>query len=444
MKDECPMAGVLMAGWRDFGVDAARFRRYSDGFATEVTARLAGKNSSLMMLPAFVGRPTRHERGAFLSLDFGGTNVRVAEVMLDGSGSVTMGRMRRVSLKNPAEGHDYTRAEVQVTELFDYLAKQVAFFHDGTPKNLGHSFSFASRQTSLAHASLAGWSKEIRVGGVAGQDIGELLSAALGRQDIFNIRPVAVVNDTTATLLAAAYARPDADLGSVCGTGHNTCCYEPLGNDSRKVMAFNAESGGFDRLDFTAVDDALDGESGHPGKQRLEKMVAGRYLGELTRRMLWEGRGNCGSGLIGNCGPFRTVDGISSKDAALFAGDETDELENIRHWLGEQAPGIANTAAERRFVKEVTVLVVQRAANLVAATYDGFLKRIDPAKTGTHAIGINGSLYEKMPGFACGIKTALRDKGGWEEGQVDLQVMDEAPLVGAAIAAAMAAAGGGI
>ncbi len=440
MAEECKMAEALLSGWQDFAISQEQFRHIADDFAAEISAGIAGQASSLMMLPAFVGRPSGRERGGFLSLDFGGTNVRVAEVTLNGAGGAAIGEIHRAPLNNPAKNYDFTRPEVHITELFDFLARQVALFDDGSPKILGHSFSFASRQTSLGRAALVGWTKEIRVRGVDGQDINTLLAEAFARQGCSNIQPVAVVNDTTATLLAASYAEPDADLGSVCGTGHNTCYYEPNAACTGGVMAYNAESGGFDRLRFTVVDDQLDAASDHPGKQRLEKMVSGRYLGEVARRVLWTGHGSCGLEFIGQCDALRKPYGLSSQDVSLFIGDTTEELEHIKRWLEAVAPNASTTTAERHFIREVAVLAANRSATLAAATYAGFLQRIDPGKSKKHCIGINGSLYEKMPGFAGSIKKALQDKGGWGGSQLNFLVVDEAPLVGAAIAAALATA----
>ena len=439
MERECPMAEVLIKGWRDFTVSQQQFQRIAADFAAEIATALAGKASSLMMLPAFVGRPTGHERGDFLSLDFGGTHVRVAEVSLDGAGKATIGNTHKVSLNSPSEGYDFTRPEVHVTELFAFLARQVALFNDGTPKTLGHSFSFASKQISLGRAALVGWTKEIRVGGVNGQDINTLLAESLGRQNCKNIRPVAVINDTTATLLSTAYGMPETNLGSVCGTGHNTCFFEADAQYPGGVMAYNAESGGFDRLRFTSLDDELDAASDYPGRQRLEKMVSGRYLGEVTRRLIWGARGDCGMRFVNQCGAFRTPDGLTSQDVAVFISDETGELEHIEQWIRQKAPEASTTKSHRHFIKEVAELAADRAATLVAATYAGFLQRIDPEKKKNHGIGVNGSLYEKMPGFAGSIRKALQDKGGWNGAQLNFPVVDEAPLVGAAIAAAMAA-----
>ena len=175
---------------------------------------------------------------------------------------------------------------------------------------------------------------------------------------------------------------------------------------------------------------------------RLEKMVAGRYLGELTRRILWAGRSECGMSFVEECEAFRKADGLSSVDVAIFVGDGTANLDAIDSWLKMRIPEVPVGLSERYFIKAVAEMVTGRSAALIAASYAGFLRRMDPERKCNHVVGINGSLYEKMPGFAAGIQAALEKQGGWTPGQVSFFLVNEAPLVGAAIAAAMAKEGG--
>ena len=71
---------------RTFAVSTARLRIMMEAFRGEMRRGLNGKPSSLRMLPAYVDRPTGRERGTFLALDLGGTNVRVLQVDLPGDG----------------------------------------------------------------------------------------------------------------------------------------------------------------------------------------------------------------------------------------------------------------------------------------------------------------------------------------------------------------------
>ncbi len=443
MAEDCKMSQVLLEGWKEFSLSLDQFRQISEDFAAAMESGLNRQPSSLQMLPAFVGRPTGNETGAFLALDFGGTNVRVAEVELSGTGKTMIKKMHKVSLKNEKEGYDYTGANIHVEELFAFIAQQVALVASGREQFLGHSFSYASNQTALGRANFAGWTKEIKITGLAKQDINDLLSQALHRQNIDTIYPVAILNDTTATLLTAAYARPEADMGSVCGTGHNTCYYEehPRHGDINQMMAYNAESGGFDRLPFSSFDLQLDAASESPGQQRLEKMVAGRYLGELTRIILCSAQSECGINFVEECAQLQRVDALSSIDVAKCVGDTTNNLEEINGWFMARMPNFSVSSAERHFVKAVAQMVVDRSATLIAASYAGFLRRMDPHRKKRHIIGINGSLYEKMPGFAERIQLVLSKQSGWNTEQLSFFVVNEAPVIGAAIAAAIAEAG---
>jgi hexokinase len=444
MTTECNMAGALMEAWREFSISPQQFQQIAADFAVTLEDGLCGRPSPLQMLPGFVGRPCGEETGRYLALDFGGTNVRVAVVELCGGGRTRIEKLHKVSLRDQAAGYDYTAANVQLGELFDFIARQVALVADGGEQLLGHSFSYGGKQTAIGRADFIGWTKEIKVSGIAGQDINATLAAALARQTLAAVRPVAVLNDTVATLLTAAYAMPAADMGSVCGTGQNSCYYEkqPRHGDRSREMAYNAESGGFDRLPFSRFDNELDAASEIPGRQRMEKMVAGRYLGELARRILWEGRGECGMQFVERYPVFAQIDGLTSQDLAVFAGDDSKTLSTIEAWLSQHCPFSGDSLAERHFIKAVAELVIERSATLVAASYAGFLLRLDPAKKQSHLIGVNGSLYEKMPGFAATISRQLEQCGGWPTGQVEFLVVDEAPLRGAAIAAAMAQAEG--
>ena len=78
------------------------------------------------------------------------------------------------------------------------------------------------------------------------------------------------------------------NIGCIYATGHNTCYLEPFADKAEQPMILNLESGGFNRLAPGRFDVALDERSEKPGEQRLEKMVSGRYMGELFGMALAE------------------------------------------------------------------------------------------------------------------------------------------------------------
>ncbi|MDD3260231.1 MAG: hypothetical protein PHN97_12370, partial [Smithellaceae bacterium] len=69
-----------------FSFSPSDAQRAAVRFHEEMRRGLDGQTSSLRMLPSYVGRPTGTEKGQFLALDLGGTNLRVLAVRLDGRG----------------------------------------------------------------------------------------------------------------------------------------------------------------------------------------------------------------------------------------------------------------------------------------------------------------------------------------------------------------------
>lgn len=379
-----------------FTLSATQARDIAGAFAAAMDDGLAGRPSSLKMLPSYLSLPTGDERGVYLALDFGGSNVRVQEVELLGGGRWHIRRHTAAPLRDPAGAYDHTVATATAEELFAFIAGQIAAVADpGTDYLLGHTFSFPCRQTDASHAELLSWTKEIKTAGVEGREVNGLLAAALERRGLGRIKPVAVINDTVGTLLAAAYCDLAADIAAICGTGHNTCYY-----DASRAMIINMESGNFDRLPLTPWDDALDAASERPGAQRLEKAVAGRYLGELVRRVA--------AGLGHEAGPPLTL--------------ATEAL---------VGPGVPAP------LREIAAAVFTRSARLVAATFGGVLASVDPAMSRRHTIAVDGSLYEKTPGYPAALAAALAEILGAKADLVSLRLVKDGSGAGAAIAAAV-------
>ena len=79
-KMKHPKNDILRQIEGEFAVSAVEIKRFIKAFHSEIDRGLAGKKSSLEMLPAFVDRPSGKETGKFISLDLGGTNFRLLEV----------------------------------------------------------------------------------------------------------------------------------------------------------------------------------------------------------------------------------------------------------------------------------------------------------------------------------------------------------------------------
>jgi hexokinase len=347
-----------------------------------------------------------------------------------------VGKNISVPLKDPSGSYDLTAAPTDAIQLFDFIAARLAGIAKGSQAyDLGHTFSFPCAQKDINTAFLLNWTKEIQTQNVEGQNVTKLLQEAMARQGLNHIHCRAVINDTVGTLLTAAYLDPCADIGSICGTGHNTCYLEPLSPLTGRPMIINLESGNFDKLPVTSYDRILDQESEKKGQQRLEKMASGRYLGELVR-IIFLDLSQRHAGLLPSH-LFSAPYSLDTRDLSFILADNTPDLAKIKQWLAVYWK--TDIPLEiRRMLKEVCSLVTARSAQLVAATYVGILLKIDPTLKNRHIIAIDGSLYEKMPGYADTIRQTLDTVLESKNTLVSIQLTKDGSGIGAAIAAAAA------
>jgi hexokinase len=69
------------------------------------------------------------------------------------------------------------------------------------------------------------------------------------------------------------------------------------------------------------------------------------------------------------------------------------------------------------------------------------MTRIEPSLSRKHTIAIDGSVYEKHPGFAANIRKAMREILGARAAKIRLALTKDGSGIGAAIIAAVAASG---
>lgn len=427
-----------------FNLTGPQMQHIAEKFQQAMLYGLTEQKGSLKMLPSFFNIPTGEENGVFLSIDFGGTNVRVSLVQLLGQGKIRVLKKVSAFLKDPGGSYDYTAATATGRELFGFLAEQIAGLigvDETIP--LGLTFSFPTEMQALNKAVLIGWTKEFNTRLTVGKDVNLLLREVLQERGLYGIKPVAVINDTVGTLMTAAYSNPRADIGSICGTGHNTCYLEQQPPQEPHPMIINIESGNFNRLPANKYDRYLDLHSEKPGEQVLEKMVSGRYLGALMGLVLLD--------LVRKGCLFQ---GVSREMMDFLSQSRNLGAEHISLILGDNSPGLGETAAwlknatcarnlaqqDLQVLKIIATLLTTRAARLAAATYAGVLRRLDPRLKHPHIIAIDGSLYEKMPGFASYLEKGLDEILQNSSRQVRLKLVKDGSGMGAAIAAAVAVA----
>lgn len=420
----------------DFSIPVPVLRSIRGAFHEEMAHGLAGKPSSLRMIPSFVTRPTGGEKGRFLALDLGGTNCRVLGVELDGRGGASITAASRfvvpAALMHGPGG-----------VLFDFLAGSVhSFFREHRREKppervLAFTFSFPVEQRSVSSGTLLGWTKAFTASGVEGEDVAVLLSAALERRGIGFVRVAALTNDTVGTLLAGGYADPSCDMGVILGTGTNACYPERPGR-IRKLpgsrggseMIVNMEWGNFNRLEANRFDDLLDAASPNPGRQRLEKMVSGMYLGEIARLAVREmmEKGLLFPGTDGSA--FSEPYSLATESLTLPARGDAAGLDSL-------GPGSAS-AEDRAAVREIGRLVAGRSARLAGSAIAAVLTWMDPGLEKDHAVAIDGALFEHNPGYRADIMETLDSLLGDRAAAVRLVLTKDGSGIGAAIAGAVA------
>lgn len=379
----------------DFVLTPKQINNISRGFSAKIRSGAAGKRSCFKMLPSYLSVASGKECGSYIALDFGGTNIRADLIELKG-------KRRAKTLKSaiariPLE---LTVSSAMANELFAFVATVVAqVVPDNNIYKLGHTFSFPVYQNSVNDGILLEWAKEFATSGMKGRRINALLHTELSKLGVGNVQPIALINDTVATLLAASYSRKYATISSICGTGHNTAFF-----DAQQNMIINLESGNFNLMPRNRYDEILDRQSINPSRQFLEKMASGRYLGEL----------------------FRIT--IDRKDFIQPFMLDTQTLSNIIMGL------------DSRFNEtecELAIAIVRRGAMLVAASYIGVLDYVDNGLERSHGIAIDGSLYEKIPLYAETIQNVLDEHFGDKGKQINVFLQNRGSVLGSAIAAAI-------
>lgn len=420
---------------KDFTISTQQLENLIELFLYDMREGLAQRHSSLAMLPSYLSKPSGQENGIFLALDFGGTNVRALKINLQGNGKYQVLERQDAPLVSADDSYNYIASTATAEQLFDFLAaKLAALATENNQYVLGHAFSFPCRMANIEHAELLYWTKELATSGVVGKNIVELLNEAFVRQGIRNIKAAAILNDSISALLAAAYKDTRTDIGSICGTGHNTCYLEPsyTQTDYAKPMYMNMESGNFDKVPQNRYDEILDKNSDRPGAGRLEKMCSGRYIGELFRLACYD---LIDTGVLPQSTISLTSAAITGKDMASLLADSSHNLQVINTWL-PQLGWTQSRQEERMYLQKLATLIVHRSARLVAATYAATLRHIDPDFSRQHVIAIDGSLYEKMPDYAGKITETLYELLGKDADKIHCKLSKDGSGVGAAVAAA--------
>lgn len=438
------------------GVSSEKMAAIESGVFAEMGHGLAGRESSLAMLPSFVAPPTGRETGDYYAIDVGGSNLRVLGVRLKGDGTMSdIGQSRSAAF---TKAHKTGSAD----QLFDYIADNIAKYIAKNRLNrtakmrFGLTWSFPVEQKAVDSGILKEWTKGWRTTGVVGEDVVALLRAALKRKGLDNVEIAAICNDTVGTLATARYQDKDCVAGIILGTGTNAAIPVPVADIQRLgasgqgrgagQMMVNLEWGNFDKVDRTPWDETLDAETVNAGKQLFEKMVSGMFLGEVVRLVANDMIGN--DGLFGgrasevfSAAPGKDdigAKGFLTEYLSRIEGDDSPDLSGVGELLKEL--GIPDAPLkDRAALKSICGFVSTRSARVVASAMAALVRRVDPEmKSQRISLAVDGSLFEKHPNYRSRLESAIAEMFPEDHQKIVLIGTKDGSGRGAAIIAAMA------
>ncbi|XP_035836959.1 probable hexokinase-like 2 protein isoform X2 [Helianthus annuus] len=388
------VAGVLLVRWkkrdeRRWKQTQRMFRKFANDCATPVpklwhvafdlvsdmqTSLSDQSQTDYVMLPSVTSSlPSGTEEGLYY-----GVNLREDNFL--------MMRARLRGRNDPIT--DLDREEVEIPpevisgtykELFDYIALKLAVFisintktNPIAPKGkMGFTVSFPLHDgPAAAGANVIRW-KSFPVNEAAGKELAKDFNEALEKHGI-DLRVTTLVDATLGDLSGGRYYNRDCVAAVTLGLATNAVYVESA--------QFVPNGGGVDKNKF--------------GEMIFEKLIGGRYLGEVVRRVLLKMAKE--TALFGETVPdkLKTPYILRSPDMAAMHQDTSENRDAVQEKLMEVF-GIASTSlAVRELVTEVCDVVAERGARLAGACIVGIMKKRGRINDKKSVVIIEGGLYE--------------------------------------------------
>ena len=247
-----------------------------------------------------------------------------------------------------------------------------------------------------------------------------MFNESISKINDLRVKIVAILNDTTGTLVKGSYDDPNCCIGLILGTGCNGAYFENADNlynweckGGSKHVIIDPEFGAFGDngcVDFikTEFDYAIDADSLLPKSFTYEKYFAGKYLGELARvillklhqeALLFPGK----STKLHENGIFSSSDLSDLEIDAFNATRVFDSLSLNGSYVRTNeifmklglSPTESIQKTDLSIVQYVCRVLIERCGLLVGLPLAVFLDRMK--KEGDCAIAVTGSLYKHHP-----------------------------------------------
>lgn len=400
-----------------------------DGFISDMKNGLEGKESSLMMIPTYLGAEgTIKPNKPVIAIDAGGTNFRAVKMSFNNNMDMITENLQQ--RKMPAIDEELSNKEFFAT-LAAYLTE-----YKNASDHIGFCFSYAVEIFPNKDGKLLEWSKEVKAPEVIGQMVGKNLLEAMGTPD----KEIVLMNDTVSTLLAGQAATAgrefDTYIGFILGTGTNACYIEhnknitkTSGLDAAGNQIINIESGNFNKMPRTDIDIAFDNTTKNPGRYSFEKMISGGYFGGLCTTAL---KAAAKEGIFSDetSVNLKNIDELSSEEVNKFVSGIDLKTNNLATKLATEED--ANAAAE------IINVLIQRSAKLTAASLAAVILKTGKGKSAEKPVlmTIEGTTFYKMNNFQVMFEAFLQGfLSGENQRFYEIVEVPNSSLVGAGIAA---------
>lgn len=334
-------------------------------FESEMSAGLNGNDSSIMMIPTYVGIDGDDQADkSVIVLDAGGTNLRVSTMHFDENGRPVIDSFS----KQPMPG---TVGTLTSDQFFDEIAGLIAPF-DKVSDTVGFCFSFPTEILPNCDGKIINFCKEVEVTGADGKILGENINRSLAKMGCRRKKFV-VINDTVASLLGGVVAANGKDydsfVGFIFGTGLNTCCVEkcskigklPDVNDGSMII--NMEPGGFDGFPRGDIDLAFDAGTANCGDHVFEKMVSGAYVGSLICDTV-KAAANEGLFSVKTASEIADLDDLSLMEIDKFCAVPKGDC---------LLASLADNDSDRELLYEIIDAIFERSARMVSVNLAAIL-----------------------------------------------------------------------
>lgn len=400
-------------------------------FLQDMRAGLAGKDSTVLMIPSFISPDTPVEiNQPVVVLDAGGTNLRAAVVQFAANGGVELLEYKKTEMPGSLE---YISAQDFFAVFADFIEPYLTY-----SQKIGFCFSYAAEITPECDARLIRWSKQIRAPEVEGMLVGAALKQVLAKRG-HNCQ-ITILNDTVATLLAGksrgVAKNYSSYAGFILGTGTNTAYIEQNINITKRhdlnlagSMVINVESGTFGKLQRSRFDTLLDNTTLDPGAYRLEKMMAGAYLGDLGYIILQEA---AVAGLLSTATAqhLNAMGGVSNKELDDFCAGVASPDNPLCNALF--------TPQDITSIKALCSPIYQRATILAAVNLASIIIKSSEKQTPGSLVCVNvdGSTFyrTRTVNFQQAVEQELDNLLGSRQIAYELVKLEDSPITGAAVA----------